>query len=208
MQRRTLLRALAAGSVLPLAARAHAQPLPLPWRDVLDTPAPNVQLDGIDNGNLLFNVGPQPDGLIEARQVERLKNIALLVAREHPVIPRVVDVAPDADWGERIGPAASVNDSCMMPFCQLLEPQAGRWRRGEQEHSTPVGKHLKKRACRGHGLKPVTCRKQVHRELPLRSRPTRRRRSAGRIARSGSSSSSRDRSSFCGPICRPARWRS
>ncbi|MES2992221.1 MAG: YCF48-related protein [Pseudomonadota bacterium] len=39
MQRRTLLRALAAGSVLPLAARANAQPLPLPWRDVLDTPA-------------------------------------------------------------------------------------------------------------------------------------------------------------------------
>jgi photosystem II stability/assembly factor-like uncharacterized protein len=39
MQRRTLLRALAAGSVLLPAARANAQALPSPWRDVLDTPA-------------------------------------------------------------------------------------------------------------------------------------------------------------------------
>ena len=39
MQRRTLLRALAAGSVLPLAARAAAPASTSPWRDVLDTPA-------------------------------------------------------------------------------------------------------------------------------------------------------------------------
>ncbi len=39
MQRRTLLRALAAGSMLPLAARAAAPANSSPWRDVLDTPA-------------------------------------------------------------------------------------------------------------------------------------------------------------------------
>ena len=39
MQRRTLLRALAAGSILPLAARAAAPANTSPWRDVLDTPA-------------------------------------------------------------------------------------------------------------------------------------------------------------------------
>ena len=38
MQRRTVLRALAAGSILPLAAHATA-PATSPWRDVLDTPA-------------------------------------------------------------------------------------------------------------------------------------------------------------------------
>jgi photosystem II stability/assembly factor-like uncharacterized protein len=39
MQRRTLLRALAAGSLVPLAARAAAPAGNSPWRDVLDTPA-------------------------------------------------------------------------------------------------------------------------------------------------------------------------
>jgi len=39
MQRRTLLRALAAGSMLPLAARAATPASSSPWRDVLDTPA-------------------------------------------------------------------------------------------------------------------------------------------------------------------------
>src|SRR5688572_31283560 len=39
MQRRTLLRALAAGGMLPLAARAAAPANSSPWRDVLDTPA-------------------------------------------------------------------------------------------------------------------------------------------------------------------------
>jgi photosystem II stability/assembly factor-like uncharacterized protein len=39
MQRRTLLRALAAGSLVPLAASAAAPASPSPWRDVLDTPA-------------------------------------------------------------------------------------------------------------------------------------------------------------------------
>ena len=40
MQRRTLLKALAAGGVLPLAAGAAAPAAtPTPWRDVLDTPA-------------------------------------------------------------------------------------------------------------------------------------------------------------------------
>jgi photosystem II stability/assembly factor-like uncharacterized protein len=39
MQRRTLLRALAAGSLSPLAARAAAPATTSPWRDVLDTPA-------------------------------------------------------------------------------------------------------------------------------------------------------------------------
>jgi alpha-L-fucosidase len=33
-----------------------------------------IRTNGGD-GNLLFNVGPQPDGLIEARQVERLKEM-------------------------------------------------------------------------------------------------------------------------------------
>jgi photosystem II stability/assembly factor-like uncharacterized protein len=39
MQRRTLLRALAAGSFAPLAASAAAPAGNAPWRDVLDTPA-------------------------------------------------------------------------------------------------------------------------------------------------------------------------
>ena len=39
MQRRTLLRALAAGGMLPLVARAAAPASSSPWRDVLDTPA-------------------------------------------------------------------------------------------------------------------------------------------------------------------------
>ncbi len=39
MQRRTLLKVLAAGSALPLAARAAAPASTSPWRDVLDTPA-------------------------------------------------------------------------------------------------------------------------------------------------------------------------
>jgi photosystem II stability/assembly factor-like uncharacterized protein len=39
MQRRTLLRTLAAASLMPLAARAAAPAKPSPWRDVLDTPA-------------------------------------------------------------------------------------------------------------------------------------------------------------------------
>lgn len=39
MQRRILLRALAAGGLWPLAARAAAPALTSPWRDVLDTPA-------------------------------------------------------------------------------------------------------------------------------------------------------------------------
>lgn len=39
MQRRTLLRALAAGSMSPLVARADAPAGTSPWRDVLDTPA-------------------------------------------------------------------------------------------------------------------------------------------------------------------------
>lgn len=33
------------------------------------------------DGNLLFNVGPQPDGLIEARQVDRLKEMGAWVTR-------------------------------------------------------------------------------------------------------------------------------
>lgn len=39
MQRRTLLKALAAGGALPFAARAAAPAGTSPWRDVLDTPA-------------------------------------------------------------------------------------------------------------------------------------------------------------------------
>jgi len=39
MQRRTLLKALAAGGLLPLAAGAAAPTAPGPWRDVLDTSA-------------------------------------------------------------------------------------------------------------------------------------------------------------------------
>jgi photosystem II stability/assembly factor-like uncharacterized protein len=39
MQRRTLFRALAAGGLLPLAARAAAPAASSPWRDVLDSPA-------------------------------------------------------------------------------------------------------------------------------------------------------------------------
>jgi photosystem II stability/assembly factor-like uncharacterized protein len=39
MQRRILLKALAAGSMLPLAARAAKPASSSPWRDVLDTPA-------------------------------------------------------------------------------------------------------------------------------------------------------------------------
>lgn len=44
MQRRTLLRALAAGSIAPLAARAAAPAGTSPWRDVLDTPAQHSAL--------------------------------------------------------------------------------------------------------------------------------------------------------------------
>lgn len=44
MQRRTLLRALAAGGVLPFAARAAAPAGTSPWRDVLDTPAQETAL--------------------------------------------------------------------------------------------------------------------------------------------------------------------
>jgi hypothetical protein len=53
MQRRTLLKALAAGGVLPLAAGAAAPAASGPWRDVLDTPAqrsplaPNAILTGL-----------------------------------------------------------------------------------------------------------------------------------------------------------------
>jgi photosystem II stability/assembly factor-like uncharacterized protein len=51
MQRRTLLRALAAGGALPLAAGlAHAAAPASPWRDVLDTPA---QKSALASRNLL-----------------------------------------------------------------------------------------------------------------------------------------------------------
>jgi len=39
-----------------------------------------IRTNGGD-GNLLFNVGPQPDGLIEARQVERLKEMGAWLAK-------------------------------------------------------------------------------------------------------------------------------
>jgi alpha-L-fucosidase len=38
------------------------------------------------NGNLLFNVGPQPDGLIEPRQVERLKEMGAWLAKNSKAI--------------------------------------------------------------------------------------------------------------------------
>ena len=44
MQRRTLLKALAAGGMLPLAVGAAAPAEPTPWRDVLDTPAQKSSL--------------------------------------------------------------------------------------------------------------------------------------------------------------------
>jgi photosystem II stability/assembly factor-like uncharacterized protein len=53
MQRRTLLKALASGAMLPLAAGAAAPAGSSPWRDVLDTPAqrsplaPNAVLTGL-----------------------------------------------------------------------------------------------------------------------------------------------------------------
>ena len=39
-----------------------------------------IRTNGGD-GNLLFNVGPQPDGVIEARQVERLKEMGAWLAK-------------------------------------------------------------------------------------------------------------------------------
>ena len=51
-----------------------------------------IRTNGGD-GNLLFNVGPQPDGLIEARQVERLKEMGAWLAKHG-----------DAVYGTRGGP--------------------------------------------------------------------------------------------------------
>ena len=36
------------------------------------------------DGNLLFNVGPTPDGVIEARQIERLREMGYSVQLNHP----------------------------------------------------------------------------------------------------------------------------
>lgn len=44
-----------------------------------------VRTNGGD-GNLLFNVGPQPDGLIEARQVERLKEMGAWLAKNSEAV--------------------------------------------------------------------------------------------------------------------------
>jgi len=51
-----------------------------------------IRTNGGD-GNLLFNVGPQPDGLIEARQVERLKEMGAWLSKNG-----------DAVYGTRGGP--------------------------------------------------------------------------------------------------------
>jgi alpha-L-fucosidase len=40
------------------------------------------------DGNLLFNVGPMPDGRIEPRQVERLKEMGAWLARYGDTIYR------------------------------------------------------------------------------------------------------------------------
>lgn len=44
-----------------------------------------IRTNGGD-GNLLFNVGPQPDGLIEGRQVERLKEMGAWIAKNSEAI--------------------------------------------------------------------------------------------------------------------------
>ena len=54
------------------------------------------------DGNLLFNVGPMPDGRIEPRQVETLKEdgrVAEEIRREHLRHPRRTVRA--SDWGRR-----------------------------------------------------------------------------------------------------------
>ena len=67
------------------------------------------------DGNLLFNVGPMPDGQIESRQVDRLKDMVVSggvniytkevedILYEHPeVLEAAVYGLPDEKWGEQV----------------------------------------------------------------------------------------------------------